>query len=283
MISLSIDDCLKSGRAFLIRHAIEEPLREARLLLCFVIDRPLEFLIAHGEVCVSKEQHNQFEAVLERRSQGEPLSKIMGRREFWSRTFHITQDVLDPRPDSETLIDAVEDHFEHLQNPKTVLDLGLGSGCLLLTTLLNHPGLRGFGVDKCWRALLCAKRNVSHHNLESRAHLINGDWASSLKGPFDIIISNPPYIASADLSLLPIELKYDPTMALDGGVDGLLYYRLLSRQLAGLCKPHTLVFFEIGIGQAEDVQTIMMHEGFRCLEWRRDLAGLERVGVFRLR
>lgn len=283
MTGMSIDDCLKSGRAFLMQHAIDEPLREARLLLSFVIDRPLEFIIAYGEVSISKEQCKQFKAVLERRAQGEPPSKIMGRREFWSRSFYINQDVLDPRPDSETLIDAVEDYWGHLQNPKTVLDLGLGSGCLLLTTLLNHPELRGFGVDKSWQALLCARRNVLHHNLESRAHLINGDWASSLKGPFDIIISNPPYIASSDLSLLPPELKYDPTMALDGGSDGLIYYRLLADQLAGLCESHTLVFFEIGMGQAEDVQTIMMRGGFLCLEWRRDLGGLERVGVFRLK
>jgi release factor glutamine methyltransferase len=283
MTSKSIDDCLKSGRAFLTQHAIAEPLREARLLLSFVIDRPIEFIIAYGEVSVSKEHYGQFEAVLERRGQGEPSSKIMGQREFWSRLFYVNQDVLDPRPDSETLIDAIEDYWGSLQNPKTVLDLGLGSGCLLLTTLLNHPELKGFGVDKSWQALMCARRNVSRHTLESRVHLINGDWVSSLKGQFDIIISNPPYIASADLPLLSPELKYDPAMALDGGVDGLIYYRLLADQLGGVCASHTLVFFEIGMGQANDVQNIMMDAGFLCLEWRCDLAGLERVGVFRLK
>lgn len=279
----SIDDCLKSGRAFLMQHAIAEPLREARLLLSFVIERPLEFIIAHGDTFVSTEHEKQFEAALERRGRGEPPSKIMGQREFWSRLFHINQDVLDPRPDSETLIDAIEDHWEHLQNPKTVLDLGLGSGCLLLTTLLNHPELWGFGVDKSWQALLCARRNVLHHNLERRTHLINGDWASALKGPFDLIISNPPYISSADLPLLSPELKHDPLMALDGGVDGLVYYRVLAHQLVDLCAPSTLIFFEIGMGQARDVQSIMVESGFSCLEWRRDLAGLERVGVFRLK
>lgn len=283
LIKTTIRSCLVDAKSSLENAGIEEPLKCARLLLSYVLERPLEFLIGHPEFEISEKICRDYKAVIHRRALGEPPSKIVGHREFWSRQFYVDVHVLDPRPDSETLIEAVEVFFPTLKSPQTILELGVGSGCLLLTLLLNHPTLIGFGVDKSINALQCAVRNVHHHQLENRAHLIQGDWCSALQGTFDIIVSNPPYIPSGDIRNLSPELSYDPLLALDGGGDGLSCYHLLSQQLQSLVHQDTLIFFEIGMGQHGDVQKLMSQQGFKCHQWFKDLSGLERIGVFQLK
>lgn len=279
----TIAEALKESKSYLESHGIEAPMAQSRLLLSYVLDRTVAFIIGYPTYLLTPLEQSLFLAVLKRRAQGEPPSKIMGEREFWSRPFFVNVHVLDPRPDSETLIEAVEHEWPHLQHPRLVLELGLGSGCLLLTLLLNHPTLKGVGVDKSYEALACAKRNVERHHLQERVSMIQGDWASALVGPFDLIISNPPYIKSDDMIHLGPELRFDPDLALDGGRDGLDCYRVLATQIKSLAHSNTQVFLEIGAGQAKEVQTLFERENFHCLRWVKDLAGLERVGVFQLK
>lgn len=279
----TIQSCLMDAKASLEQANIDESLKCARLLLSYILERPIEFIIGHPEFEITSKVYQDFMTLIKRRTLGEPPSKIMGRREFWSRMFYVDAHVLDPRPDSETLIEAVEFFLPTLKTPETVLELGVGSGCLLLTLLLNHTTLAGYGVDKSRQALQCTLRNAHQHQLHERVHLIQGDWGSAFHGAFDLIISNPPYIPSKDIKNLDPELAYDPLMALDGGADGLVCYQVLSQQLKNLVHSNTLIFFEIGMGQHPDVERLMTQQGFKCLKWFKDLSGLERVGVFQLK
>lgn len=222
--------------------------------------------------------------MVERRTAREPISRILGCREFWSLDFALSPATLDPRPDSETLVSAVLDAVgrEGRAAPHHLLDLGTGSGCLLLALLSELPQACGLGVDRASLAVMTARANARHLGLGARASFLVASWGGPLAdGAFDIIVANPPYIASARLAQLAPELAYDPVAALDGGADGLMAYRALIPDVARLLAPGGIAALEIGEDQAVAVARLLAQAGLDALPVIADLGGNPRVLVAR--
>jgi len=220
-----------------------------------------------------------FSICVQRRLSREPIAYIVGRREFWSLDFEVGPGVLIPRPETETLMDQALREWHDRSCRYRILDLGIGSGCLLTALLKEYSQATGVGVDASECALQWARRNVRNHGLEARVELLNIDW-NSVGGSFDFIVCNPPYIRTAHLAgLAPDVRDYEPIMALDGGKDGLAGYRNLSPTLVRCLKPNGTGFIEIGAGQEEPVSAIMTGGGLTVLRSASDLAGIPRCLV----
>ena len=221
------------------------------------------------------------EDFISRIKKNEPVSKIVGERGFWALDFKVSADVLDPRPDSETIIEGVLSYFKEKEEPLDILDIGTGSGCLLISLLYEYKNAKGVGVDISEKALAIAQENGAGFNAQFlKRDLFSKDFVKDLS-LFDVIVSNPPYIPTAEVDLLDENVRlYDPILALDGGKDGLDAYRSLAKSLKHLLKPNGKIFFEIGKGQEKDVVFCMQQEGYICIEERKDLAGVIRVLVF---
>ena len=255
---------------------------EARLLMCHVLKVDTSILVAYPERDVPSEDFVQIESLLQRREQREPLSQILGEREFWSLPFKVNRHTLTPRPDSETLIEAVLTHVPDVAQKLSVLDLGVGSGCLLLSILSEYKNATGLGVDISQAALDVALQNAQNLGLAARCHFQQGNWAEGIGGPFDLILSNPPYIPLRDKETLDPEVKdYEPATALFSGEDGLEDYRRLAEVLPQLLNSDGLAILEQGIGQAPDVAEIMRNHGLMVIDQPKDLAGVERCTVIR--
>ncbi len=262
-----------------MRDVVDEPAREAGLLLCAASGLRSVDLIGAPEAPLGAAA-SRVEAFAARRAAGESLSRIRGRREFWSLTLAISPDVLDPRPETETIVEAALAKFaERRGEALRVLDLGVGSGALLCAILREFPAARGLGVDLSEGAARIARANVEALGLASRAEIRAGDWGAGLDGPFDLIVSNPPYIRSGEIAGLAREVRdHDPRLALDGGADGLEAYRAILPQIAGLLAPaHGWFFLEVGAGQAEAVKDLAVEAGLADLAILPDLAGVARV------
>jgi len=234
-------------------------------------------LIGADDIQITPEQQSDIEQAIEQRLGGRPVSKIIGYKEFYGRNFYVTDDVLDPRPDSEILIESVLDYARNKQN-LSILDLGTGSGCLILTLLAELPDAIGTAADISAPALDVARKNATALNLKSRAQLIESNWLESITGEFDIIISNPPYIEARTVDTLDIDVKkYDPIMALDGGDDGLVPYKILFPQIRHILKKGGFVAMEHGAGQSTDIMRLIDNAQFQEIRSIRDLAGHDRV------
>lgn len=252
---------------------IEEPRREARLILAAALGTNAAGLMARDEV-----DEAAYEPLLARRAAREPLAYIAGRKEFWGLEFAVTPVTLIPRPDTETLVEAV---LESGLKPGTVLDLGTGTGCLLLAVLHECRAAFGVGVDINPAAAALARRNAAALGLSPRAAFLAGSWAESLGGKFDLVLSNPPYIEHGDLAgLMPEVRNHEPGTALDGGADGLAAYRAIIADLPRILAPNGLAVLELGAGQAISVAALAAAAGFSCT-LRRDLAGIERAACLR--
>jgi release factor glutamine methyltransferase len=220
-----------------------------------------------------------FEDFLSRRAAREPLAYITGRKEFWSLDFEVGPGVLIPRPETETVIEQALAIFPDRAAPLKVLDLGTGTACLLVAFLKEFPNARGLGVDTSTETRTCAFRNVARHGLAGRCEIRSGDWDKAVTGPYDLVLSNPPYIRTADLAGLEPEVAYEPVLALDGGPDGLSAYRALAPALARLLSPSGYAFLEIGAGRSTEVRAILTTCGFTLNKVAPDLAGIPRVLV----
>ncbi len=256
----------------------DAPAREAALIVRAAANLKSTDLIAAPDAPLGAAAA-KVEQYAARRGAGEPLSRILGRREFWSLEFAISPDVLDPRPETETIVETALAAFAARRaEPLRVLDLGAGSGALLCALLSELPAARGLGVDLSEAAAAVARANVAALHLGDRAEIRIGDWATGVEGLFDLIVANPPYIASGDIAGLAREVRdHDPRFALDGGLDGLDAYRALAPQIAQRLAPDGRFYLEVGAGQAEAVAAIAAAAGLTELATRRDLAGIERV------
>ncbi len=264
-------DALADITARLKAAGIEEPRREARLLLAAALNTNAAGLVARDAVDTTA-----YAQVLARRVAREPLAYITGRKEFWGLEFATAPATLIPRPDTETLVEAV---LESGLKPRMVLDLGTGTGCLLLAVLHEFPEAFGVGVDINPAAAALAAQNASTLGLARRAAFLAGSWASALAGKFDLVLSNPPYIEHADVAaLMPEVAKYEPVAALDGGADGLDAYRAIIAALPRILAPGGLAVLELGAGQAIYVARLAAAAGFSC-HFRADLAGIERAAL----
>lgn len=272
-------EAFTQGAARLSAVGIETPSLDAKTLLLAIEDIDASALIADGETAMRDEKG--YDSALSRREKREPVSKILGYRDFWQHRFAVTADVLDPRPDTETLIEAALQSTPRDRQVR-ILDLGTGSGCILLTLLDEIPNATGVGIDISPAALRVAKRNAEALNLSDRAHFLVADWFAGLDETFTLVVSNPPYISTEEASTLSPEVRdWDPEAALFAGMDGLQAYRKIADGLAHVLDHDGTALLEIGIGQAPPVSDLLRQAGFRDIDSRRDLGGIERCLIVR--
>ena len=277
----TVGDLLQAATRRLTAEGNDNPRLDARLLLAHALGAEGRL---HGreEDPVTAKERSRFAAFLARRIGGEPVSRILGTREFWSLEFALSPATLDPRPDSETVIDTLLELRQDRNRAYRILDLGTGTGCLLLAALSEFPHAEGIGVDINADCIEVARQNAEKLCLSSRARMILSRWADNVNGPFDIVLSNPPYIPTTDIAALQPEVKsHDPMQALDGGPDGLDAYRNIAECLPSLLGEDGLAVLEFGEGQGPDIFHIMERPGLIVEGFRKDLAGIERCIMVR--
>ncbi|MBV1832460.1 peptide chain release factor N(5)-glutamine methyltransferase [Novacetimonas pomaceti] len=273
-------DILHQAARRLSQAGIDSPRREARLLLAHVLQTDLSGLLMHDHV--ESAQALRFESLVERRASHEPLSYLTGSAGFWSMTLEVSAATLVPRADTETLIEALLELRPDRDGVRRILDLGTGTGCLLLAALQEYRHAWGLGVDLSPDAARLATRNARCLGLSGRCDIICGDWAQAIMGRFDVVLSNPPYIPHGDLGgLMPDVRDYEPHRALDGGADGLVSYRLLMQCLPRLLSAQGIAIIELGIGQERSVPALAREAGMEVLSIRADLGGIGRALVLR--
>lgn len=274
-------ELLGEARARLSAAGVAAPALDARLLLQHAANLATADLVARPEMTVSAPAAVAYQTLIERRALREPVSKITGIKEFFGREFAVSSAVLDPRPDSESLIELCLAIID-AHGARQVLDLGTGSGNLLLTLLAERRHLVGLGIDLSQDALKVAFRNANALGLSARCDLLHGRWFEPVAERFDLIISNPPYIETAVIDSLQPEVRlYDPRRALDGGPDGLDCYRAIAGEAAAFLAPGGHVVVEIGDGQDAAVTSIFGQNGFEPAGKRLDLTGKPRALAFR--
>lgn len=256
---------------------VDTPVLDARLLLEAGAGVSRLEIVTDPRRPVSAGQISAVDALTRRREAREPVSHILGRKHFWTLDLAVTPDVLTPRPDTEFVVEAALQALPVDQSAR-VLDLGVGSGAILLAILHERPYVTGVGVDLSAAALAVARANAESLQLGDRTEWREGSWGDGLEGGFDLVVSNPPYIPSSDIAGLQPEVsRFEPHLALDGGADGLDCYRIIAAELPRLLKPGGAFALEVGLGQADAVAALMEAEGLSTTEPRRDLAGIPRV------
>jgi release factor glutamine methyltransferase len=269
-----------AASAALAAAGIEEARREARLLVATAIASDLSGVIGYPERRLGPAEASHLIQLVARRAAREPAARLLGRREFWSLDFALSPETLVPRPDSESLIEAALSEISDRAAPLRLLDLGTGTGCLLLALLSELPAATGIGIDISVGAAATARANALALGLGDRAGLVVGSWAAAISAQFDLIVANPPYIASdAIAGLEPEVARHEPRAALDGGPDGLAAYRALADELPRLLATGGRVILELGAGQADAVASVMEQAGLRQRSLRRDLGGVVRCLV----
>ncbi len=281
MQGAAIVDALRAAAASLTAAGIEESRREARILLAHALSTDQAGLLRRGDGVLTPNEAAGFGQLIARRAARVPAAILLGHREFWSLDFLVTPDTLIPRPESELIIEiAAAVHAD--QAMRHILDLGTGTGCLLLSALTECAGAWGVGVDRSPPAAALARRNAERLGLAGRAAIMAGHWAEAITGRFDLLLCNPPYIPAADIAgLMPEVALHEPPLALAGGADGLDPYRLLFPDLHRLLAPGGTAIFEFGVGQARPLLDLARHAGLFIQGVRADLGGHDRVMILR--
>lgn len=280
METVSVEDAIRHTSATLRSAGIEGATNEARLLVAHTLECDSASLHAGAGNLLSVDQRRRLDGLVLHRARRAPLAQVTGIREFWSRDFEVTVDTLTPRPDSETLIQCCLDRFGS-RGPASILDLGTGSGCLLVTLLAIWKRSQGLGVDLSEHALAVAARNARRHGVGERAAFICGDWDAAVAGRFDLVVSNPPYVRTGEIGALDPEVAlHEPGIAIDGGPDGLDCYRRIVPGLARHLSPGGVVVLEHGPNQGSHIVSLASPCGLGMVVSARDLAGRRRVLVF---
>ena len=270
---MTVQELLTASQAKLRECGISDPVRDARLLLADCLELRTQNLNLLDNSCISEIKISKFWRMINERCKRKPVSKILGYRSFWGRDFEINENVLDPRGDTETLIELILDcNFENM------LELGTGSGAIAITVLAERPEVTCVATDISQYALNTARTNSKRHGVQNRLKLLYSNWFDKISGSFDIIVSNPPYISSREYAQLSAEvLKYDPKISLTLGGDGLEAYReILSQALEKLSK-NGHIFLEIGYTQANAVGHLFKEAGFQQIKVHKDLGSRDRV------
>jgi release factor glutamine methyltransferase len=266
-------EALRAALPRLQNAGIERAGRDLRLLLAFAIGIPPDRLTLVLDDPLSDAAAVRFEAAVQARVSRQPVSQIVGGRQFWGRWFRVTPDVLDPRPETETLIAAALDGTF-----SRVLDLGTGSGVILITLLAERRLATGTGVDLSEKALSVAAANAASLAVADRAIFLQSDWLRAVSGTFDLVVSNPPYIAEAEMpGLAPEVLQWEPRLALTPGGDGLAAYRSILRDIRLVLTPPGRVLLETGAGQGDAVAALCRAAGLRAVTVLQDIDGRDRV------
>lgn len=269
---------LRAIAAGLAAGGIESPHVDARVLLCAALGIDHAELVRDPASLIGGSAAT-LESLVARRLKREPVSRIIGKRDFWRSQFKISPAVLDPRPATESLVETVIDHAAQCPRENwRILDLGTGSGAILCSLLLSLPGSNGLGTDLSHEACLIARENLARLALARRGLVVCSNWAHGLRGPFDVIVSNPPYVARKEFITLSPEVRnHDPSLALDGGEDGLAAYREIILASRGLLAPGGVIALEVGAGQRFAVESLLRITFNTPVETRLDLGRICRV------
>jgi release factor glutamine methyltransferase len=268
----------KAAKARLEAAGVEGPVIDARLLVEAASGASRVDIITDPHRLLTDEQALTLESLVSRREKREPVSHILGVRGFWKIMLKVTPDVLTPRPDTESLLDVLLPRIP-VDRAVSVLDLGVGSGAILLAILSERPAARGLGVDVSAEAVAVARENAANLGLVSRVALLRGDWTAGLASDsFDVVVANPPYIATGDLGDLAPEVRdHEPRLALDGGYDGLEAYRAIAPQIMRVLRPDGVFAVEIGLGQAAAVEALFQDAGAMSVSVHNDLTDRQRI------
>ncbi len=277
-VSTTLVQAWTSARDRLKAAGIDQPVLDARVLVEAAASATRTDILTDPYRVLSDEQVATLDDYVERRTRRHPVSHIVGRKGFWKIMLGVTPQVLTPRPETELLVGVALAAFGEGE-AFTVLDLGVGSGAILLAILAERPAAKGLGVDVSEEALAVARDNAASLGLEGRAAFLRGDWTAGLSdASFDLVVSNPPYIATAEIETLEPEVRdHEPRLALDGGRDGLDAYRILAREALRVLKPGGSFALEIGHDQGSAVQALMLEAGGTEVRVMQDLAGKDRV------
>ena len=261
-------------------HTEALPQKDVRLIVQKILNISNEEWLFSKEKELSDPEVLMLNKVIERRLSGQPVARIFQEWEFWGLDFSLSPDTLVPRPDTETIIEAVLKN-RNTAPPDTILDLGTGSGCILISLLTEFENAFGVGIDISKGALDMARRNSVKHNVFKRCEFLQANWSAPLDGEFEVIVSNPPYIETATIESLSIEVReHDPFLALDGGEDGLDSIKILLEKIKNCASDKTSIFFEIGYNQADSVMKLIDKNGFSTRNVHKDLSGHDRVIEF---
>ena len=275
---------VRAWRARFAEAGVETPDLDARILLAGLLGIESSRLVLDADVVIDPDHLPRLEAAALRRLAQEPVHRILGQREFYGREFTLSPATLEPRPDTEILVDALLPWLLRRVEERgsaRVLDLGTGTGALLVTLLAEVPGSTGVAVDLSAEALETAAANAARHGVGDRFEVCRSDWFSAVEGLFDLILSNPPYIASTVVDgLSPEVLLHDPRLALDGGADGLVAYRKIAEGALAHLAPEGTLGVEIGYDQRESVTMLFEDHGFHLRDQRADYGGQDRVLFF---
>lgn len=281
---MNIKEALSHGRDFLQNSKISSYKIDSLILLGFCLDKNKEFILFNPEVQLSSSQQDLFGKLIKRRQKSEPISHIIKKREFYNRDFIVNSDVLDPRADSEILIETILKYFDKDQELQ-ILELGLGSGCLSITLLCELINSNITGVDISMDAIKVANLNAKKHHVTKRLKIINSNLFEKLKSndKFDLIISNPPYIESSQIPQLAKDVRlFEPIIALDGGVDGLDFYRQIALNAHKFLTKNGHIIVEIGINQENEIIAIFEEKNYKLISLNKDLAGIIRILHFKI-
>ena len=275
---MTVAEGLRDGTKLLQENVIAEPEREAVLLMGHALKRDRAFVYAHPEYRLSAVESILFKAVIRRRASHEPFQYIVGRQEFYGREFYVTPDVLIPRPETEILVEAAIKEFQDHEHCK-FFEVGVGSGCISVSILANLPNATAVGADVSYKALVVAGNNAKNNGVSERLELqLSNVFDSVDDRQFDLIVSNPPYVANADLSSLQREVRdFEPKTALSGGPDGLDIIRRIIEGAPKLLKANGMLLMEIGWDQSERVERILVERGWESIEKLPDLQGIPRI------
>ena len=280
----TIHSLMKQSSQFLKVYGFERPRHESVIIFKDILKKSYVDILSNSDLKISITKTNKILENLFKRLKGKPLSKISGLKEFYSRQFITSEDTLDPRPDTELIIDVVKNLSKNFKKKKiNILDVGTGSACIIITITLelkSKLNISSTGLDISKKALLVAKKNLIKFNLIKKINLIQSNWFERLDNKFDLIISNPPYIKKNDLAKLSKEVLYDPLISLEGGGTGLRSYFKIAKEVNKYLKKDGFVILEIGIGQLKQVDNIFLNQGFRRILKEKDLQGIDRVVVY---
>ena len=259
---------------------IETSELDARLILKEILSFDDKELIINENYNIPERFIKEIFAIGERRLKGEPISKIFKKRDFYKSTFIISNDVLDPRPETELIVE-IANNFIKKNEVKNILDLGTGSGCILLSILKENKMINGLGIDLSKEAINIAQKNSKKLQLDKQSNFLISNWMEAINFKYDIVVSNPPYIASKEIEKLSKEVKnFDPFLSLDGGDDGLNCYRVIVEDLKRVINKNAIIIIEIGYNQSNSVEEIFKNNDFKLLKKYNDINGLDRVLTF---
>jgi release factor glutamine methyltransferase len=280
LLGLSIGGAIRAGAQRLDEAAVAEPRREAGSLLAHVLGRDRTFLVAHADELLTGEQCKALQSLVERRASGEPFQYLTAHQEFFKLDFEVTSDVLIPRPETELIVETALELLQDSPAPYFA-DIGTGSGCIAISMLQDLPGARAIATDVSPAALRVAQRNSERHGVKDRLVLLESDCFSALdpNAPFNLIASNPPYVAEDELQTVQREVSYEPRAALAAGPDGLSVIRRLVREARPFVRAGGYFVFEIGFGQSEAVEQLVDRGVWKLHEIREDLQGIPRTFV----